>query len=71
MECFRHKRKGEIMVVTLLTVLAVALSPASAPSYSSCDQAAQDGRYDIPESDPAYRTSLDRDDDGIACESTN
>ena len=32
-------------------------------------EARADGRYDIPEGDPAYRPELDKDHNGIACES--
>ncbi|MCX8495932.1 MAG: excalibur calcium-binding domain-containing protein [Akkermansiaceae bacterium] len=46
-----------------------ALAPLpSAPYYSNCSQAHADGRYDIPRGDPSYRTKLDRDGDGYACE---
>jgi hypothetical protein len=46
-------------------------SPAAQadPPYANCKQAAQDGRYNIPRGDPAYSPKLDRDNDGIACES--
>jgi hypothetical protein len=27
-----------------------------------------DGRYNIPQGDPDYKASQDRDNDGIACE---
>ncbi|MGZ5363217.1 MAG: excalibur calcium-binding domain-containing protein, partial [Mycobacterium sp.] len=37
--------------------------------YPNCKTAAQDGRYDIPSDDPAYGPWLDRDSDGIGCES--
>ena len=36
--------------------------------YKNCSQAHQDGRYNIPRGDPAYRPGLDRDQDGFACE---
>ncbi|MFN8043057.1 MAG: excalibur calcium-binding domain-containing protein [Mycobacterium sp.] len=39
------------------------------PPYANCTEAHKDGRYDIPQGDPAYRSKLDRDGDGIACES--
>jgi hypothetical protein len=39
------------------------------PPYANCKAAAQDGRYNIPRGDPAYQQKLDRDNDGIACES--
>ena len=36
---------------------------------TASDQARADGRHDIPRGDPAYAPHLDRDNDGIACES--
>ncbi|MDT5022873.1 MAG: hypothetical protein QOI33_3397 [Mycobacterium sp.] len=39
------------------------------PPYKNCTAAHKDGRYDIPKGDPAYAPHLDRDGDGIACES--
>lgn len=46
--------------------LFVFLGPAA--SYSSCSEANNAGEYDIPESDSAYRSDLDWDGDGYACE---
>ena len=37
--------------------------------YKNCDEAHADRRSDIPEGDPAYRPALDKNHDGIACES--
>ncbi|WP_156747999.1 excalibur calcium-binding domain-containing protein [Mycobacterium sp. 1465703.0] len=37
--------------------------------YKKCADAHPDGRCDIPEDDPAYRLGLDKDHNGIACES--
>ncbi len=37
--------------------------------YKNCDEAHADGRWDIPEGDPAYRPGLDKDHNGVACES--
>ena len=39
------------------------------PYYKNCDEAHADGRWDIPEGDAAYRPELDKDHNGIACES--
>lgn len=36
--------------------------------FANCTEAFDAGVFDIKRSDPAYDTSLDRDDDGIACE---
>lgn len=48
-----------------LTVAPVAVA---GPPYKNCKEAHADGRYNIPRDDPAYRSKLDRDGDGIACE---
>lgn len=37
--------------------------------YKNCAEAHADGRWNIPEGDPAYRPALDKNQDGIACES--
>lgn len=39
------------------------------PYYKNCREAHADGRWDIPQGDPAYRPALDGDRNGIACES--
>jgi hypothetical protein len=51
--------------------LGVGVAPiasATAP-YRNCTAAHQDGRWDIPQSDPDYWSGGDRDGDGIAGES--
>lgn len=54
--------------------LSFGLDSASAsaamqdPPYDDCSQAAADGRYSIPYTDPAYRPELDVNGDGLACE---
>lgn len=49
---------------------AVGLAPVAAadPPYKNCTQAHDDGRYNTPSDDAAYRDELDRDGDGYACE---
>jgi hypothetical protein len=37
--------------------------------YKNCAEAHKDGRWNIPADDPAYRPALDKNHDGIACES--
>ncbi len=51
--------------------IGVSIAPVAQadPPYANCKAAAKDGRYNIPRGDPAYSTKLDRDNDGIACES--
>lgn len=36
--------------------------------YSTCSDAHDEGVYDIPEGDPAYKSRQDADSDGYACE---
>jgi hypothetical protein len=49
----------------------VAAAPLAVahPPYRNYFPARADGRHDIPRGDPAYAPHLDRDNDGIACES--
>lgn len=47
---------------------AAPAAGADAP-YANCTEAARDGRVNIPSSDPSYGPWLDRDNDGIGCES--
>jgi hypothetical protein len=49
--------------------VTVAPLTVAGPPYKNCSEAHADGRYDIPKDDPAYCPKLDRDHDGIACES--
>ncbi|GAA5514910.1 hypothetical protein Dcar01_03674 [Deinococcus carri] len=44
-------------------------APRQAVWFASCQAARAAGRYDIPRSDGAYSAHLDRDHDGLACES--
>lgn len=56
----------------LHAILYTAASPGAsrlAIYYKKCADAHPDGRCDIPEDDPAYRLGLDKDHNGIACES--
>lgn len=67
-------------MTTVTALLALAGAPASAADptptttasstyYKNCSDAASQGVYNIAQSDPGYRSALDRDGDGIACES--
>ncbi|MDT5019420.1 MAG: hypothetical protein QOD39_5580 [Mycobacterium sp.] len=47
---------------------SVASADAASP-YPNSKTAAKDGRHDIPSNDPAYGPWLDRDNDGVGCES--
>lgn len=59
-------------VGAVAAIIGVGVSAAPAaeadPPYANCTEAPKDGRYNIPQGDPAYRPKLDRDKDGIACE---
>ncbi|BCO84940.1 hypothetical protein MINTM011_32750 [Mycobacterium paraintracellulare] len=53
------------------TPASTAATMPNRPSvyYRNCAEAHAAGRWDIPEGDPAYRPGLDKDHNGIACES--
>lgn len=55
----------------LRTTTAPTATIPNRPSvyYRNCAAAHAAGRWDIPEGDPAYRPGLDKDHNGIACES--
>ncbi|MDX1877022.1 excalibur calcium-binding domain-containing protein [Mycolicibacterium sp. 141076] len=58
-----------LIVAALITSAGVAIAPvAQASGYKNCSAAHADGRYNIPQGDPDYKASQDRDNDGIACE---
>jgi len=64
------------MRVAALTAVVIALAvvltgPAWGLSepFTNCTEAHAAGASNIPSSDPRYRTALDRDRDGVACES--
>ncbi|OMB84189.1 excalibur calcium-binding domain-containing protein [Mycolicibacterium farcinogenes] len=59
-----------LLIAAVIAVSTVGLAPvAAARPYANCTQAHQDGRYDIPQDDPAYWDGGDRDHDGYACDS--
>ncbi|WP_372942450.1 excalibur calcium-binding domain-containing protein [Mycolicibacterium sp.] len=51
--------------------LGVALAPAAAagPPYKNCTEAHADGASNMTPDHPGYTSKMDRDGDGIACES--
>lgn len=54
----------------LLTGLGVATAPiTSAAPYKNCSEARANGDTNIPSTSDKYGTHLDRDRDGIGCES--
>jgi len=57
-----------------LPVLALFLQPVVADEsihFSSCKEAWENGYADIHKGEPGYSATLDKDHDGIACESKN
>jgi hypothetical protein len=65
-----------LIVAAMATIAAflgigVTITPTAHadPPYKNCTAARQDGRSNIPRGDAAYQPKLDRDNDGIACES--
>lgn len=60
-----------IVGAVLAGVMAVGSAPvASAAPFENCTQARQAGYEDIPSSSDYYGPWLDRDGDGIGCESS-
>jgi hypothetical protein len=57
-------------ITSLMVGIAFVTAPVALadPPYRNCAEAHADGRYNIPSSDPAYQSKLDRDGDGFACE---
>ncbi|MFA5711117.1 MAG: excalibur calcium-binding domain-containing protein [Mycolicibacterium sp.] len=51
--------------------MGVALAPAAAagPPYKNCTEAHADGASNMTPDHPGYTSKMDRDGDGIACES--
>ena len=58
-----------LVLAACLGVIAAPAANADAGPYTNCTAAHADGRYDIPQGDPDYVASQDRDGDGYACES--
>lgn len=58
-----------MVVVGGIGLAPIAVASNTGPPYANCDEARADGASDILRGDPGYRAKLDRDDDGIACES--
>lgn len=58
-------------LVAPLLAASVILAPVAAadPPYSSCAEARADGASNIRQGEEGYSSNLDRDGDGVACES--
>lgn len=60
---------GKAKIVELVESQRQAIKARSVDQhYSGCDAARADGRANIPMSDPSYRSHMDGDGDGLACE---
>jgi hypothetical protein len=55
--------------VALSAVAVFAGTATAQPGFKNCDEARAAGVENIPVSDPRYSTDLDRNNDGVACES--
>lgn len=67
-------KRSSALTISLLPVgLAAAAiltaGPAQAATFANCSQARAAGQTNIPRSSPNYSRNLDRDNDGVACES--
>ena len=69
-----NKRLFFKMSLATLPVLALFSQPVLAEEnihFSSCKEAWENGYADIHKGEPGYSATLDKDHDGIACESKN
>jgi hypothetical protein len=58
------------VIAAAIAAAAIGMAPAaSAAPYKNCTQARANGDTDIPSSSDKYGPWLDRDGDGVACES--
>ena len=58
------------VIAAAIAAAAIGMAPvASAAPYKNCTAAAEDGAYNIPEDSEYYGPHLDRDGDGVGCES--
>ena len=64
--------RSMIAVAVVVAGIGLGLAPTASagPSYDTCTEAAEDGVFNIPEDSEDYWPDGDRDDDGIACESS-
>ncbi len=64
----RHRVSGAAAAAILAAVFLPAAPSAWAVPFSSCDQARAAGAAPLYAGQPGYSTALDRDGDGVACE---
>jgi Excalibur calcium-binding domain len=59
-----------LIAAAVLGALAVGVAPAAvAAPYTNCSEARANGDTDIPSTSERYGSHLDRDGDGVGCES--
>lgn len=58
-----------VVCAVAATALAAASTAAADPPYANCSAAHADGASNMTPDHPGYQSKLDRDGDGIACES--
>lgn len=60
-----------LLLAAALSAVAVGAAPLAAadPPYANCTEARADGAINMTTDHPGYASKLDRDGDGIACES--
>lgn len=61
------KRLTVMLIMLTFTTLAIANSGGT--YFKNCTEARNKGHSNIKKGEPGYRPGLDRDKDGIACES--
>jgi hypothetical protein len=62
--------RAVVAIAVATAGLGIALAPGvSAAPYKNCSQARDNGDTNIPSSSDKYGSHLDRDGDGVGCES--
>lgn len=61
-------RKATSAPKSAASTTTVKTETAEEPYYSNCDAVRAAGKDPLHRGDPGYRTALDRDGDGVACE---
>lgn len=63
-------RRAVVLAGAFAFGVGIATAPVTAaePYYKNCAEARAAGAAPIHEGEPGYRSGLDRDGDGIACE---
>ena len=67
----RHLLKLGLVSLPVLTLFLQPVVADESIHFSSCKEAWENGYADIHKGEPGYSTTLDKDHDGIACESKN